>query len=133
MLVGAAAAGLAALGSAVAVEAVDRPPAQQQQAAPLAFTRTEPDIPASAEATLTDVPGGTRIDMTCRYSGRIDERQREYVLLVEPKSGNSQELGSWPVLSTDDYRMTVVAPLRRDQIDRFVVTNATGKPLLILP
>ena len=133
VLVGAAAAGLAALGSAVAVGAVDRPPAQQQQAAPLAFTRTEPDIPASAEATLTDVPGGTRIDMTCRYSGRIDERQREYVLLVEPKSGNSQELGSWPVLSTDDYRMTVVAPLRRDQIDRFVVTNATGKPLLILP
>ena len=37
------------------------------------------------------------------------------------------------MLSTDDYRLTVVAPLRRDQIDRFVVTNATGKPLLILP
>ena len=87
MLVGAAAACLAAVGSAVAVEAVDRPPAQQQQAAALAFARAEPDIPASAEATLTDVTGGTRIDMTCRYSGRIDEREREYVLLVVPKSG----------------------------------------------
>ncbi|HZB47557.1 MAG TPA: zf-HC2 domain-containing protein [Mycobacteriales bacterium] len=132
VLVGTAAAALAAVGSAAVVEAVDRP-AAEQQTTPLAFTKSEPDIPASAEATLTDVPGGTRIDMTCRYSGRIDERQREYVLLAEPKSGRSVELGSWPVLSTDDYRMTVVAPLRRDQISRFVVTNATGKTLLSLP
>ncbi len=132
VLVGTAAAALAAVGSAAVVEAVDRPPAVEQQGTPLAFTKTEPDIPASAEATLTDVPGGTRIDMTCRYSGRLDERQREYVLLAEPKSGRSIQLGSWPVLSTDDYRVTVVAPMRRDEISRFVVTNATGKPLLIL-
>lgn len=132
VLVGTAAAALAAVGSAAVVEVADRPAAGQQQGSPLAFTKTEPDIPASAEATLTDVPGGTRIDMTCRYSGSIDERQREYVLLAEPKSGHSVELGSWPVLSTHDYRMTVTAPLRRDQISRFVVTNAAGKPLLIL-
>lgn len=132
-LVGAAAACLAAVGSAVVVDTVARPPAQQQ-AAGQAFVRADEDIPASAEATLTDVPGGTRIDMTCRYSGRIDEREREYVLLMVPKSGGQpQQLGSWPVLSTDDYRLTVVAPLRRDQIGRFEVTNATGRPLLTLP
>ena len=71
--------------------------------------------------------------MTCRYSGQIDEREREYVLLMVPKSGGQpQQLGSWPVLSTDDYRLTVVAPLPRDQIGRFEVTNATGRPLLML-
>jgi anti-sigma factor RsiW len=132
VLAGAVAACLAAVGTAVVVDVVDRPPAQQQ-VTPMAFTRTVPDIPAAAEATLTDVPGGTRIDMTCRYSGQIDERERKYVLLVEPKSGQPQELGSWPVLTTDDYRMTVVAPLRRDQIARLVVTNATGRELLTLP
>jgi hypothetical protein len=132
VLAGAAAACLAAVGSAVVVDVVDRPPAQQQ-ITPTAFTRTDPDIPVSAEATLTDVPGGTRIDMTCRYSGQVGERQREYVLLAEPKSGQPLELGSWPVLTTDDYRMTVVAPLRRDQIDRLVVTGTTGRELLTLP
>jgi hypothetical protein len=92
-----------------------------------------PGLPASAEATLTDVPGGTRIDMTCRYSGPLDDREHEYVLVMVPKSGGrSQPLGSWPVLSTDDYRLTTVAPLPRSQIAHFDVTNATGKPLLTL-
>ena len=133
VLVGAAAACLAAVGSVVVVDTVDRPPAQQQQAAPLAFVRANEDIPVSAEATLTDVPGGTRIDMTCRYSGQVDEREREYVLLMVPKSGGEpRQLGSWPVLSTEDYGVTVVAPLPRAQIERFEVTNATGRPLLTL-
>lgn len=133
VLVGAVAASVAAVGSAVVVDTVTRPPAQHQ-VTPLAFTRAAPNVPASAEATLTDVPGGTRIDMTCRYTGTIDAREREYVLLVVRKSdGGSQELGAWPVLSTDDYRLTVVAPLPRDQISRFEVTSATGKTLLTLP
>jgi len=133
-LVGAAAAGLAAVGGAVVVDTVDRSPAQEQVAPPIPFVKAVSTIPAFAEATLTDVPGGTRIDMTCRYTGTIDERKREYVLRMVPRSGaEAQALGSWPVLSTDDYRMTVVAPLPRDRISRFEVTNATGKVLLVLP
>ena len=133
VLVGAAAACLAAVGSAVVVDVVDRPPAQQQQVAPLAFVRANEDIPVSAEARLTDVPGGTRIEMTCRYTGTIDGRERDYVLPMVPKSGGAaRELGSWPVLSTEDYGVTVVAPLPRDQIGRLEVTNATGRTLLTL-
>jgi hypothetical protein len=133
VLVGAAAAGLTAVGGAVVVDVVDRPPAQEQQVAPLAFVRVNENIPVSATARLTDVPGGTRIEMTCRYSGRIDGRAREYVLRMVPKSGGAaRELGSWPVLSTDDYGVTMVAPLPRAQIERFEVTNATGRPLLTL-
>jgi hypothetical protein len=133
VLAGAAAACLAAVGGAVVVDVVDRPPAQQQ-VTPLAFVRATEGIPVSAEATLTDVPGGTRIDMTCRYTGTIDGREREYVLQMVPKAGGeARQLGSWPVLSTEDYRVTVVAPLPRDQIGRFEVTNATGKLLLTLP
>lgn len=131
VLVGAVAAGLAALGTAVVVETVDRPPAGQQVTA-LAFARASADTPASAEATLTDVPGGTRIDMTCRYTGALDGRAREYVLRVVPRSGEPTRLGSWPVLSTEDYRLTVVAPLPRDRIGSVEVLNAAGKPLLTL-
>ena len=133
VLVGAAAACLAAVGSAVVVDIVDRPPAQEQQVAPLAFVRANENIPVSAEARLTDVPGGTRIEMTCRYTGTIDGREREYVLLMVPKSGGEARLlGSWPVLSTEDYRVTVVAPLPRDQIGRFEVASGTGRTLLTL-
>lgn len=135
VLVGAAAACLAAVGSAVVVDTVaSRPPAARQQAAGLAFARVADDIPASAEATLTEVPGGTRIDMICRYTGELDGRIREYVLRVVPRTGGEPErLGSWPVLSTADYRVTVVAPLSRDRIARFEVVNAAGRPLLTLP
>ena len=134
VLVGAAAACLAAVGSAVVVDTVDRTPAPQRVAAAVPFVKAAEGIPASAEATLTDVPGGTRIDMTCRYTGDVDARQREYVLRMVPRSGGeAQQLGSWPVLSTDDYRMTVVAPLPRSEIGRFEVTNATSRVLLTLP
>jgi hypothetical protein len=131
VLVTAAAAGLAAVGSAVVTDVAERPPAQQVAAVP--FVRTEERIPVSAEATLTDVPGGTRIDMTCRYTGDFDGRQREYVLRVVPRyGGEPQQLGSWPVLSTDDYRVAVVAPLPRSQIGSLEVTNATSRVLLVL-
>lgn len=130
LVVGVAAAFLAAGGSALVVDAaVDRPAATQPA---LAFARSEPDIRASAEGTLTEVSGGTRIDMTCRYEGEVDGRDREYVLRVVPKDGTPERLASWPVLGTADYRMTVVAPLGRDRIDHFEVVNAAGKALLTL-
>jgi hypothetical protein len=140
VLVGVAAAFLAAAGSAVVPgTAVDRPAADRAAAAAgptappgVAFARSAADIPASAEGTLTDVPGGTRIEMTCRYEGKVDGRAREYVLQVVPKGGQPERLGSWPVLSTADYRLTVVAPLPRDRIDHVEVVNAAGKSLLTL-
>lgn len=130
-LVGVAAALAVAAGSVAVTEAVDRPAAVAQPQAQ-AFARAEPDIPASAEATLTAVPAGTRIAMTCRYEGTIDDKDREYVLLMVPKDGAPQRLGAWPVLSEADYEMVVVAPLPKDRIARLEVTNATGKSLLTL-
>lgn len=126
---GIAAAILAAAGSAAATEVLTRP----DRAETVQFARASAEIPASAEAVLTDVPGGTRIAMTCRYTGALDGRSREYVLRVVPKGGGQPaELGSWPVLSTADYEVVVVAPLPRGSIDLVEVTNATGKSLLTL-
>jgi anti-sigma factor RsiW len=128
-LLGVAAALAIAAGSVAVTEVVDRPAATAQA---LDFTRAAADIPASAEATLTSVPDGTRIDMTCRYEGQLDGKDREYVLRVVPKQGAPQRLGTWPVLSEYDYQLVAVAPLPRDQIALFEVTNATGKTLLTL-
>jgi anti-sigma factor RsiW len=129
VLVGIAAACIAAAGSAGITGVVTREPAVRA----VAFTPASPEIPASAEARLTDVPGGTRIDMTCRYEGEIDGRDREYVLLAVPKGGGTPaRLGSWPVLSAADYEMVVVVPMPRGKIDMLQVTNATGRSLLTL-
>ena len=127
--VGAVAACLAAFGTGVVVAAVDRPPT----GAARAFERVAAGAPVSAEATVSDVAEGTRIDMTCRYEGMLDGRARAYTLRVIPKGGTKPVvLGEWPVLSTEPYRVGAVAPLRRDQIDRFELTNAAGRVLLKL-
>jgi hypothetical protein len=133
VLVGVAAAALVGAGSVALTATLDRPPAPVATAAPAAaFTRTAADIPATAEARLTTVPEGTRIDMTCRYTGDLDGRDREYVLLVQPAGGAPQRLGSWPVLSTADYELVVVTPVPRDRIAQLTVTNGGGKALLTL-
>jgi anti-sigma factor RsiW len=128
VLAGVAAAFALAAGSVALTEALHRPAG----APAVAFSPAEPGIRAYAEATVTDVSAGTRIDMTCRYEGALDGKDREYVLLVVPKDGQPQRLSSWPVLSADEYRLAVVAPLPRDRIAEFEVTNATGKSLLTL-
>ena len=130
-LAGVAAAAAVAAGSAALTATLDRPTVATRTEA-VAFTRSATDIPASAEATLTDVPEGTRIAMTCRYEGALDGRDREYVLSVIPKDGPSRRLGSWPVLSAADYQLVVVAPMPKDRIAELEVTNAVGKSLLTL-
>ncbi len=132
LAVAAVAACLAAVGAVVVVDAVRHPPAVHQTAA-VSFQRSVATAPVSAEATLTDVPEGTRIQMTCRYSGVLDGWPREYVLQVVPKGGGDPEqLASWPVRSTYDYGLDVVTPHSRDRIDRIEVATATGKVLLTL-
>jgi Putative zinc-finger len=134
LVVGIAAGLVVAVGSAVVTDAIVSRPAAvvAQQPAALPFTQTS-DVPISAEATLTDVPGGTRIAMTCRYTGPVDGNEREYRLRLIPKGGGKpQWLGSWPVWSTDTFQQTLVAPVTRDKIGSLEVTNASGEPLSML-
>jgi Putative zinc-finger len=131
LAVGAIAACLAVVGTVAVVDAVHRAPAVHQTAA-LAFQRSVPTLPVSAEATLTDMPDATRIQMTCRYSGALDGRPHEYVLRVVPKGGQPEQLASWPVRSTYDYGVDVVTAHPRDRIDRLEVTSGSGRVLLTL-
>jgi hypothetical protein len=127
---GAAAAGLAALGTGLAVDRVADPPAAEPA---LAFTKVVDRVPATASASLSDVPGGTRIAMTCTYEGKLDGRTRAYTLRVVREGDPKPMLvGEWPVLSTEPYRVEAVAPVPREAIDRVEVTNASGDVLLVL-
>lgn len=141
--IGAAAACLAALGTGIVLAGpgsnrgtpVARPTAPVTVPAPAvrAFARVVPGAPASAEASVQDVAHGTRIRMTCRYLGAVDGRYREWILQVRPKgTGAPIQLGTWPVLGVEDYGLGAVAPLPRDRIESFEVTNSGGTVLLRL-
>lgn len=107
------------------------PPATSPSAA-RAFAAVVPGVPASAEATLEDTATGTRIRMTCRYTGKVDGKARLYSLRVVPRTGAPVQLDTWPVYGTDDYGLSLVAPLPRERIAAFEVTTATGKVILRL-
>jgi hypothetical protein len=133
VLAGAAAALVVAAGSAVVTDAVvDRSGPAAVQDAALVFTPATP-LPITAEATLTDLPEGTRIAMVCRYAGPVDGDVHEYRLRLIPKGGGKPEwLGSWPVSTADPYTMTIVTPTTRDRIGRLEVITADGTPLSTL-
>lgn len=102
-------------------------------AAPERFIPAGPKVPAEAEADVSSYSGITRISMTCHYTGPDDGQKRTWVLRVTPKKGDPIQLASWPVLSDEDYSVGVVAPLPREEIKSFEVTNAKGEVLLTLP
>jgi Putative zinc-finger len=138
VVVGIAAALVVAAGSAGITEVIAHEPAAVVSAQPqvMQFVPAQEGLPASASAVITDVPGGTRIVMTCQYSGPLSDEgsaPQTYNLRYVPKGGGAAHwMGSWPVLSADSYKLDMVVPVTRDQISKFEVTW-NGKALLTLP
>jgi hypothetical protein len=139
VIVGVAAALAVAAGSAGVTEAIVNEPAAAVVAeppAPQPFIPAESGLPVAASAVITDVPGGTRITMTCQYTGPLADESNApatYNLRYVSKSGGAPHwMGSWPVLSADSYRLDMVVPVSRDQISKFEVTW-NGRALLTLP
>ncbi|HEV7656631.1 MAG TPA: zf-HC2 domain-containing protein [Mycobacteriales bacterium] len=133
-VVGIAAALVTAAGSVVVTESVIDSPAAVVAApppvqTPQIFTPTSA-LPVKAQATLTDVPGGTKITMICQYTGPVDGKQHQYGLRLIPKGGGkAQWLGSWPVWGTETYESQVVAPMSRDKIQSLEVVSPDGTAL----
>jgi hypothetical protein len=131
VVVGVAAALTVAAGSAAVTDVViGGPPAAVAQPQAQQFVPTRDGLPVAATAVITDVPGGTRIAMTCRYVGPMVETgdPATYDLRYVPKGrGKPQWLGSWPVLTKDTFKQDVVVPVPRDEIDRFEIAwNGTA-------
>jgi Putative zinc-finger len=135
-IVGIAAALVVAAGSVVVTEAVvDQPAAVVAQPAMQAFTPAKAGLPVTAQATVTDVPNGTRIVMNCSYTGPLsnDGAPAQYNLRYVPTDGGKpQWMGSWPVASRDGYTVDTVVPVPREKIAKFEVTW-NGQAVLTLP
>jgi hypothetical protein len=141
LLVGVAATLVVAAGSAAVTEAITSGPAavvaEAPPPAPHQFVPAQAGLPVVATAVITDVPGGTRISMTCRYTGRLPEEetgpQAAYNLRYVPKDGSAPRwMTSWPVLSEDTYKVDMVVPVPRNEISKFEVTW-NDKAVLSLP
>jgi hypothetical protein len=140
-IVGIAAALAIAAGSAGVTGAIINEPAggvvaQQEPPPQQPFIPAEAGLPVAASAVISDVPGGTRIVMTCQYSGPLSDETNSpatYNLRYVPKGGGAPHwMDSWPVLSGHPYKVDMVVPVARDQISKFEVTW-NGKPVLSLP
>jgi hypothetical protein len=140
LVVGIAAALAVAAGSAAVTDAVigDEPAAvvAAQAPAPRPFVPAETGLPVAASGVITDVPGGTRIAMTCQYTGPMSDETpagpATYNLRYVPKDGSAPHwMTSWPVLSKDTYKVDMVVPVTRDKISKFEVTW-NGKAVLTL-
>jgi len=139
-VVGIAAALTVAAGSAVVTDAViggGSTAVVAQPPAPRPFVPAHAGLPVAASAVISDVPGGTRIAMTCQYRGELGDEPRDrtasYDLRFVLNDGSApQWMDSWPVLSAHPYKVDMVVPVRRDKIDRFEVTWK-GKAVLTLP
>ena len=138
VIVGNAAALAVAAGSAGITEAIVNEPAPAVVAEPPTqqFIPAESGLPVAASAVITDVPGGTPIAMTCRYSGPLSDEitsAATYNLRYVPKDGSAPRwIDSWPVLSEHPYKVDMVVPVTRDKISKFEVTW-NGKAVLSLP
>jgi hypothetical protein len=137
-IVGIAAALAVAAGSAGITEAIVNEPAAvvAQPPAPQPFIKAETGLPVAASAVITDVPGGTRIAMTCQYSGPLSDEKDSpptYNLRYVSTDGSAPHwIDSWPVLSGHPYKVDMVVPVTRDKISKFEVTW-NGKTVLSLP
>ena len=138
VVVGIAAALAVAAGSAGITEAIVNEPAAvvAQPPAPQQFIPAETGLPVAASAVITDVPGGTRIAMTCQYSGplptRATPRRRTTCATCRRTAARRTGWTRGRCCPAHPYRMEMVVPLPRDKISKFEVTW-NGKAVLSLP
>ena len=89
--------------------------------------------PISAEASLTAVAWGTRIDLRCTYHNQPAYRAPgAYVLVVIDRAGQVQQAASWRVVPGNVSRITASIRLTRADIARLEVRTPAGQPVLRL-
>jgi hypothetical protein len=86
-------------------------------------------VPVSAEVGLVGVYGGTRVSMTCRYAAG---REGTWImrLMVYPRSGEGEQLGTWIAESGHEVKLTAITHLAADEIARVELQNESRKTLL---
>ena len=124
-------AGVAAA-CAIALAAVVVWPSGSGTSAGRPMTAVAAAVPVSATAQLDRVTWGTHIELHCHYVPGSDESAQRYRLVVYPRHGQEQRLGSWTLPPYQDMTYESGTSLRPDQIAAVAITLPDGTPVLKL-
>jgi hypothetical protein len=113
--------------------------AQPYRVAAKAMTRTG-EVPMIAELSLTTVPWGTRLDLSCSYpTGQRyphDQQQGQQpwtmVLVVHTTTGATEQVATWHARAGQDMRLTAATSVAVADIASVEVRTAGGAPVMRL-
>jgi hypothetical protein len=114
----------------------------------VAVVATRPDSPSSHPVAMQAVGGavapikatvdvrsvgwGTRIDLVCIYNRSVQDGH-PYALVIVPRSGQSQQLGTWTLAPGKETKYESGTSLKRSEIASVQITSIdSGEPLLTL-
>lgn len=123
----------------------DRPsaaPSPTPDLAPARRMRPVAETTMTARLSLTGLPWGTRLDLTCSYpaaapTGRggteyDDHAATTYTLVVRTRDGAVQEVATWRALAGRTMRLTGATATAPGRIEAVQVRTADGSPVLQL-
>ncbi|WP_110589603.1 zf-HC2 domain-containing protein [Microbacterium suaedae] len=91
------------------------------------------DVPVSASVALTDVPWGTRVDMTCRYEQMPGAPADGwgYALVVVAADGTESELSTWRAYAGSTAELSAGTELSPDEIASIEVRSIANDAVLL--
>jgi anti-sigma factor RsiW len=132
---GLAAACVAGLGAAVALQrGSTAPPASPPAAAaPALAFRQVGDTSVRATATLVGKAWGTEVRVWCRYTGEPwGDGALDYALVAYDKAGARYPVGSWKVIPDRDENLVAATAVSRDQLRRLQIVDPKNRVVLDL-
>ncbi|MEO5852875.1 MAG: zf-HC2 domain-containing protein [Nocardioides sp.] len=89
--------------------------------------------PVAGRLLVEDVAWGTRLGLTCTYSGAAaDAAGATYLLVVRFTDGRTEQVGTWQALSGRTMQVTGATAARRGDIAAIEVRLASGMTVLTL-
>lgn len=136
----AAAAVVGILGGGIAIgysaQNESRAPAttQAQQLAEARPMERVGTVPMSASLSLTSVPWGTRLDLSCSYaspSGYGADREWRLALVVHTTEGRDEQVATWRA-TPGNMELTAATAVATDRIASVEVRSVAGDPVMRL-
>jgi len=101
---------------------------------PVAFASMSPppgrELPVSAEVRLIEIPGGTRVEMHCRYTEDEDGRWTVRLVVYPRFSTQMEQVGSWVAYAGQEVAVNGTTHLTPAQIGIVELQKDDHSPLL---
>jgi hypothetical protein len=86
--------------------------------------------PVTAEVGLVPIASGTRIEMRCRYAEDSDGGTWTVRLVVFPRTGEGEQIGSWVADAGEEIALSGVTHFAPSDIVRVELQRSDHRPLL---